>query len=962
MAPSSTDGDSFNAPGSDGKSQSQDLSVDDQLRSSTRRRPQTNECQQADERHYQLTGTTCSDEPSFSSEGTPRWLPDPLSLYSSELQAIRRGGFEALTPGEDARRGAPVLNTATKSAIANGIMSNHFSWFHRVVETAKRKKGSTSTASSLVNARDEDGMPLLALAIHLGCSTAIVSYLMRNGAVVDDETIKLAAYLGQKNSLSRVLQEHMFVDGVVNSEACSHAIVDTIENARKRQKDQELCLRLEGEEFLLKAVRELIQFGIEYIASSEALLFSIPGDTLACRLFKACQDISDCPLTNYLRLVEGLLWTKEVEDIALGLSLTSILLKVASLKDVAVTLHRFGVSDLIAFHQHQSSKRLEALRDINKSLTSDARRFSPHHVAAREPEVNALVSSGVVLCPKCHPAELHLTRHSSFRCDLCGNGVDRGFPMHGCRECDWDACEDCIDVREGGIVKWKYVQLISRECALAIDFQKCDNIDSSKAQLSAKDWSLQTTSARIKALDVDVLQDLAAQLASAGALTMFEFSNHILPVLVEALCGDSSVVSTPPVSQYDPPMKKRKPQFRTNSSNRPCFIDKFITTLIVQPVVKRFEVEVSDNERKQGDQFVPRGDRNVDPNAATEGEIPTRIKQHTPEILRRLHVLLSFFEKLPRSKVILTGTKETSDDLRSLTKPWTIEVIQYDQPFVVNCEPLMQLSCLKDHLLRSAACRDASFVSYCQRLAEDKAIIAESRNRLTGSSFGDSEDFRLGQVIDFDPEIGVHRIKYATKNLGEVGASNLRELDPDNQNLSEYFEFDSSEECVLVGCKTFMVLQRFKNAERDDYKFIVESVLKSRRPSDVVPVSFPPSALPRGTRVEKGSKAYTIIGCSPASSSSRHAFEYDLVSDSGEVIRAIPHHDLKCGLASESRSSRVRSLSERVAASSRDRSFRMIALRSLASGDEDTGHSQASEIGVLKRSWSALSTRPVVSD
>lgn len=242
------------------------------------------------------------------------------------------------------------------------------------------------------------------------------------------------------------------------------------------------------------------------------------------------------------------------------------------------------------------------------------------------------------------------------------------------------------------------------------------------------------------------------------------------------------------------------------------------------------------------------------------------------------------------------------------------------------------------------------------RLAEDKAIIAESRNRLTGSSFGDSEDFRLGQVIDFDPEIGVHRIKYATKNLGEVGASNLRELDPDIQNLSEYFEFDSCEECVLVGCKTFMVLQRFKNAERDDYKFIVESVLKSRRPSDVVPVSFPPSALPRGTRVEKGSKAYTIIGCSPAShSSSRHAFEYDLVSDSGEVIRAIPHHDLKCGLATESRSSRVRSLSERVAASSRDRSFRMIALRSLASGDEDTGHSQASEIGVLKRSWSALS-------
>ncbi len=217
-------------------------------------------------------------------------------------------------------------------------------------------------------------------------------------------------------------------------------------------------------------------------------------------------------------------------------------------------------------------------------------------------------------------------------------------------------------------------------------------------------------------------------------------------------------------------------------------------------------------------------------------------------------------------------------------------------------------------------------------------------------------DFRLGQVVDFDPEIGVHRIKYATKNIGDVGTSNRRLLDPNVQNLSEYFEFESSEECVLIGCKQFMVLQRFKNAERDEYKLIVENVLKSRHAPIAVPMSFHPTALPRGTRVEKGSRAYTIIGCSPTNQmSSRHTFDYDLVSDSGEVIRAIPHHELKCGLTAESRSSRARSLSERVAANSRDRSFRMIALRSLASADEDTDHPQATEIGVLKRSWSALS-------
>jgi len=47
----------------------------------------------------------------------------------------------------------------------------------------------------------------------------------------------------------------------------------------------------------------------------------------------------------------------------------------------------------------------------------------------------------IVKCPKGHVSALHITRHSSFRCDICGSGVERGRPMHGCRECDWDACE-----------------------------------------------------------------------------------------------------------------------------------------------------------------------------------------------------------------------------------------------------------------------------------------------------------------------------------------------------------------------------------------------------------------------------------------------------------------------------------------------------------------------------------------
>ena len=253
--------------------------------------------------------------------------------------------------------------------------------------------------------------------------------------------------------------------------------------------------------------------------------------------------------------------------------------------------------------------------------------------------------------------------------------------------------------------------------------------------------------------------------------------------------------------------------------------------------------------------------------------------------------------------------------------------------------------------------KSSSPVSCMLSLVEDRAIIAESRNRQIGCSFVDSGDCRLGQVVDFDPETGAHTIKYATKSIGGVVAGDRRELDPDVQNLAEYFEFDCIEECVLIGCKTYIVLQRFKkNLKRDEYKFIVQNVLKSQHISDVAPASFPPAALPRGTRVERASRAHTIIGCSHADLiSSRHAFEYDMVSDSGEVVRSIPYHEIKCGLNVETQSSRARLLSERVAASTRDRSSRMVALRSLASGDEDTDQPLVSGVGVLKRSWSALS-------
>jgi hypothetical protein len=56
------------------------------------------------------------------------------------------------------------------------------------------------------------------------------------------------------------------------------------------------------------------------IAASDGLLFIIPFKTLARSLFANCKVENDSAFPDYLRLLEGLLWAKGVDDIALGLS------------------------------------------------------------------------------------------------------------------------------------------------------------------------------------------------------------------------------------------------------------------------------------------------------------------------------------------------------------------------------------------------------------------------------------------------------------------------------------------------------------------------------------------------------------------------------------------------------------------------------------------------------------------
>ena len=52
--------------------------------------------------------------------------------------------------------------------------------------------------------------------------------------------------------------------------------------------------------------------------------------------------------------------------------------------------------------------------------------------------------SSVKTCPEGHALQAFRTPHDEFFCELCGDEryLPTGSRLFGCRECDWDACEE----------------------------------------------------------------------------------------------------------------------------------------------------------------------------------------------------------------------------------------------------------------------------------------------------------------------------------------------------------------------------------------------------------------------------------------------------------------------------------------------------------------------------------------
>lgn len=78
-------------------------------------------------------------------------------------------------------------------------------------------------------------------------------------------------------------------------------------------------------------------------------------------------------------------------------------------------------------------------------------------------------------CPSGHPMIVFRTPHGSFACDMCGTLLPKDSALHGCRACNFDMCQKCLDEEH-----------LAAECR---DFEESTKRDIDKEQANVEQHS-----------------------------------------------------------------------------------------------------------------------------------------------------------------------------------------------------------------------------------------------------------------------------------------------------------------------------------------------------------------------------------------------------------------------------------------------------------------------------------------
>ena len=739
---------------------------------------------------------------------------------SSVLDAILRGRAFKPHLGSYGRKSPGFIQLSVrKSLISNGLQGNSLQWLKAALDPERERisvKQSQRNVALLQSSTDDDGMPLLQLAISLGCSSSIISHLIRLGAPICEKEIKLAARMDQPSALYIMLRNSVYSEGLVDIDSCSPAVANVIREASVRQKAQQQKMRLEAGSFLASFLQKMLLLGLScrrhsFDLCGRAVIGCLLGNTVLAALRKRqkqtipteseratntyIQDgwniqsrgaqtlegmcvvnsshhgllralpdevLGECLVDNpvhfttLLLLIEDYLYRKEINDSTIGVTLLLILLKRYPSLHLSSEVERYGLTELLSWHDSLASNQLASIssrapeQESPRGTVTDSK---PH------------VAPDVVLCPKGHTAALHVTRHSSFRCDKCGKGVERGRVMHGCRKCDWDACERCTDKAEGGVLKWNYMRESICEChnmlAGAATFtdesvpSNCPWTEKLVENLISMDTSsdVKNLSIRILRRDRDSMRKLESMLSIPGQLTMHQFLNVILPALHAALVGKPSGNGRVKLARVSSSRRSKKPRMiksRSRDSEGGLHADvyededrqefarevlKYLgTSQTTYGDINSHDGGAKHNKARRedsnhdGDQEM--GGDGLDTDEGKYNQDQSHSVTSRSEFLRRLHQVIALHENVatpPKIHYRLGYQSSKGGDLQSLTKPIELCLLplgptkqpenqsKNENVLKIHVEPLMSIEDLSLHILRSCKVVQPNYLAFCRR-------------------------------------------------------------------------------------------------------------------------------------------------------------------------------------------------------------------------------------------------------
>lgn len=717
-------------------------------------------------------------------------IPDKSSVLDSLL---RCRGNQPESVNSSLRQGSPSFFLFTRQLISCAILVNNKEWAQALLDSfqSKRTPLQRSSKSMLRSAVDEDGTPVLQLAILMECSPAIIRILIGFGAPVGIDELQKAAFTNQPRTLAVLLQHSSYNADTISLEKCSQEVRGIFRKAKARQNELDRQMREAAGDFVASVVKKLVSLGLSTrrnpsprtAVCSQVLSRILVGDILLQALQRAqksshhsngteTKDETDrsgrVPLddgmpsflpggvlrllpvsvvgetlfsdkesaTTFFLLLEDYLCSKDLADSAAGLAMYTVFLTNFPQLRNSSLLERFGFNELVSFHDSLASNRITEIlsKDFSRGLdVSSETQNQPTNVDTSQQRRGTV---GVVTCPKKHTAMLHITRHSSFRCDICGSGVERGKPMHGCRECDWDACEECTDKAESGLIKFTAVRELARE-ALRLstedvtdseieekmsDFPHGDVVE----EMANDDTSTLLNAIVYKLLqrDVEAVRELGLMLREQGRVTFYQFLCFVLPALHESLSGKPSPkcdASTTPRSGR----KTKKARCSEGSTISPSVLFEYcrasIACLLGAPFPDNSELQARDGTADSSGIVQVRALDSLD-HASKEIAYSTLAS----ELLRRIHQILSLYEtarevSTSTQTLNVTGGDKGRSDLHALTKAIEIHFKKEKHGNVVEAglsilaEPLVPMSDLEMQILRSSRIEDSAYLSFCHR-------------------------------------------------------------------------------------------------------------------------------------------------------------------------------------------------------------------------------------------------------